>query len=633
MGSPTLVAALIVAGLILTILVVVGLLALIVWAGIKLIGCIAGFLGSVLAGSLMAILLLVLIIAALALLYWFIFVVHRLPLFLVGLGNLTNLPAIPFRLSELPGTVIRLGLRAVQGEQAKEEMSTEYIIAGRKADGYTFLYGTASDSSYTRLALETPEQFAMGWTTFAGVERDARPLLPVFAGALRDAEMATAQFWPNIAQFGIAFNLIILENVSEARGAQLRAALGGAWTDEIQALHATGQLYLIDMTFFDRFPAATADGFTRFTPATMILLRREAGAIVPFSIRVTGQGGSGMQHYGRSDPNWLYALQAAKTSITVWGIWLGHVYHWHIVTAAMQMTMFQTFGRRHIVRQLLGRQSNYLIAFDQFLLLAWAIAPPTSVTSGGGLLRMFDSFAAGRQFFADDPQTTIAALGLRKEDFTVHHDWDQYPVVRYLLIIWKAVECYVGTVVDASYLSDDDVRCDTALQTWIKASGDPAGGNIAGLPPMDSKAALKSVLTSLIFRLTAHGAGRLNQAANPALSFVANFPPCLQDASIPPPAPGIDPGRLLAYLPKTGTIGRMITFLFTFTYSPPYEAFIPLAGIDADLSFKGDNAEACNAALKQFRCDIKAFMDLWAGEAHVEPTPFQEHQWPLNIEV
>ena len=31
----------------------------------------------------------------------------------------------------------------------------------------------------------------------------------------------------------------------------------------------------------------------------------------------------------------------------------------------------------------------------------------------------------------------------------------------------------------------------------------------------------------------------------------------------------------------------MITFLFTFTYSPPYVSFIPLDGIDAELSFTG----------------------------------------------
>src|SRR5262249_28274604 len=161
----------------------------------------------------------------------------------------------------------------------------------------------------------------------------------------------TAQFWPNIARFGLAFNLIILETVSETRGTRLKAELGGAWTDAMHALHAAGALYIIDMTFFDRFAASTVDSFTRFTPATLTFLKREAGAIVPFAIRVSGQNGSGMQHLVRSDPNWLYALQAAKTSITVWGIWLGHVYHWHIVTAAMQMTMFQTFGRRHIVRQ------------------------------------------------------------------------------------------------------------------------------------------------------------------------------------------------------------------------------------------------------------------------------------------
>ena len=150
---------------------------------------------------------------------------------------------------------------------------------------------------------------------------------------------------------------------------------------------------------------------------------------------------------------------------------------------------------------------------------------------------------------------------------------------------------------------------------------------------MDGKDALKSVLTSLIFRVTAHGSARLNQTANPILSFVANFPPCLQDSSIPPPQPAIDTGRLLALLPKTGTIGSMITFLFTFTYSPPYEPFIPLAGIDTDLPFKGDQAEACNTALKQFRRDVRAFMGLWAGDAHVEPPPAQEHQWPLNIET
>ena len=89
-------------------------------------------------------------------------------------------------------------------------------------------------------------------------------------------------------------------------------------------------------------------------------------------------------------------------------------------------------------------------------------------------------------------------------------------MVRYVLAIWGAVERYVGTVIEANYASDDAIRRDAELQTWIKASGDPAQGNVAGLPRMDTMDALKGVLTSLIFRVTAHGAARLNQAANPA---------------------------------------------------------------------------------------------------------------------
>jgi Lipoxygenase len=633
MGPPTLIAALIVAGLVLTIAVVVGVFAAIVWLGVKLVACIAAFLGSVLAGLVVSILLLVLILAALALLYWFIFVVHRLPLFLVGLGNLTSLPAVPFRVAELPGTALMLGLRRKQTEQAMNGLSVPFTIGGRTAEAYVFMFGTASDKSYTRLSLDTAEQFSMAWTTFAGVQEDAAPLLPNLAKTLRDKEAATKQFWPMIARHGLSYNLIILENVTAARGDALKAELGAAWSDEMQALQAAGNLYVIDMTFFAKVPVSTVDGLPRFTPATLTFLRREDGDVVPFAIRVSGSNGAGTQHFVPSDPAWLYALQAAKTSITVWGIWIGHVYHWHIVTAAMVMTMFQTLGASHIIRQLFGRQSDYLIGFDQFLLLDWSIAPPTSLGTSAQFLQMLDAFAAGRPFFADDPKATLERLGLRKEDFTKHADWDEYPVVRYLLEIWDASERYVGAVIDANYATDEQVKSDTALQAWIAASGDPEQGNVAGLLPMETKAALKAVMTSLIFRITAHGASRLNQAANPYLTYVANFPPCLQKTDIPRPDTVMDEKQLLTYLPNTGTIGSLADFLFTFTYSTPYVPFIPLDGIDADLSFTGASAHACNDALIRFRRDIEQFMGLWGKDAGMEGPPAQIHRWPVNIET
>src|ERR1051325_1046774 len=329
MGRPPPIMAFIIVGLVLTVAVVLALLVAIVWLLVKLIGCIIAFLGSAFAGSLVAILLLALILAALALLVWFIFFVHRLPLSLIGFGNLANLPAVPFRVSELPGTALMLATRRRQIEQAMNGLSVRFTIAGRSAEAYVFMFGTPSDPSLTTLSLDEAEQFAMAWTTFDDVERDARPLLSGLADTLRKPEYATQQFWPTIANHGLSFNLIVLAHVTGPRADKLRADLGAAWTDEMQALQAAGNLYAIDMRLFTAAPVVTVDGFSRFTPATLTLLRREndannaSNAILPFWIRVAGQDGADQQDYVPSDAAWLYALQAAKTSITVWGIWNG----------------------------------------------------------------------------------------------------------------------------------------------------------------------------------------------------------------------------------------------------------------------------------------------------------------------
>jgi len=83
------------------------------------------------------------------------------------------------------------------------------------------------------------------------------------------------------------------------------------------------------------------------------------------------------------------------------------------------------------------------------------------------------------------------------------------------------------------------------------------------------------------------GPSRLNSTANPALTLVANFPHCLQVQEIPSPSRPLDTKALLAYLPNTGTISEAVNFYFTFVFSPPYEPFIPLTGVDTALFFPG----------------------------------------------
>ena len=145
--------------------------------------------------------------------------------------------------------------------------------------------------------------------------------------------------------------------------------------------------------------------------------------MTPELIRVAGGGNEPkiFSRQGSTTPSaWVYALQAAKVSITVYGIWLGHVYHWHIVTAAMQMTMFENLSASNPVRRLLEPHSSYLIPFDDVLLLNWSAAaiPPTSIATAWQFLELLDLYAEGREFFDDDPTTTLQRLGLTESDFT-----------------------------------------------------------------------------------------------------------------------------------------------------------------------------------------------------------------------
>jgi hypothetical protein len=141
---------------------------------------------------------------------------------------------------------------------------------------------------------------------------------------------------------------------------------------------------------------------------------------------------------------------------------------------------------------------------------------------------------------------------------------------------------------------------------------------------MESKEALKRVLHSLIYRITAHGSSRLYHTFNPAVTFVGNFPPCLQDATIPAPTTSFDTRALLRFLPRTGTIGSMLHFYSIFWSSTPYVPFVPIGGPETDLFF---DDPVSNQALIELRLFIAGFAESF------EPDAPQIWQWERNIET
>jgi hypothetical protein len=594
---------------------------------------------------------------------------HHLPLRKLGFENV---PAVPVDLAGMADTLLRLGIKVKQYEQALQGLSRSYTIRGTTARAYTFLYGSETPDAkrargrehlhallrrnpseihaglaaekldefddemprhdLTTISLDDPRQWSMSWTTLPDVYSLGLPQLEEWAATVDVAQpdKATEAFFPTIARHGRSYNLLLPRKVRSAGAGPWQDLFGAAWTPALDTAAEAGLLYVIDMRIYEELHAQEVGGTPRFTPSTVTVLVQDAAtkALTPELIRVAG-GGSQPKIFSRrgsaTPAAWVYALQAAKVSVTVYGVWLGHVYQWHIVTAAMLMTMFQTLPADNPARRLLEPQSSFLIPFDDVLLLQWnAAAPPTSIASGRQFLQLIDHYADGRQFFDDDPVTQLEQLGITEADFTIDEPWDQFPIVGDLLAIWAATGRYVDAYVDHAYPTDQDVQRDRQLAAWIAESGDADGGNVLGLPAIDAKGALKRVLHSLIYRITAHGTSRLYRSANPVLTFVANFPPCLQNAAIPDPTESFDNQALLQFLPNTGTIGSMLHFYFIFWATPPYVPFVPLEGTDADLFF--DDQES-NEALIELRRFVIDFV-----EAREPGTP-QIWQWERNIEL
>ena len=195
-----------------------------------------------------------------------------------------------------------------------------------------------------------------------------------------------------------------------------------------------------------------------------------------------------------------------------------------------------------------------------------------------------------------------------------------------ILKVWQMTADYVSAVVDAGYATDATVAADADLANWIGAASGP--GNVAGLSRMDSKAALKAVVTSVLYRITFHGLGRLRSIGSPEPAFAPNYPPCLQSTTIPDPQAPLSTSELLkTYLANTGTLGKLLSFYDIFSYNAPYVPVVPYKGAEDELFFDQTMHPTANQALIEFRNRIEDIIRT------LQPDWVQIGQWPRNIEL
>src|SRR5262245_56216853 len=349
--------------------------------------------------------------------------------------GLTNVPGVPIDIIGMVDTLIKLGGRLTRPAQALQGQSQTFTTVCATASAYSFLFGReavvangavaldrirdflsrnplgifsglvdvlkdqekelvgtpASGDDLTTRSLEHPDQWSMGWTTLPDVQSLGLPHLKEWAATLdvTQPDRATEAFFPTIARYGRSYNLLLSKKVKSRDLGEWRELFGRAWTPALDAAAQAGLLYVIDLRIYETTKPQPVAGFTRFTPSTVTVLVQDAAtkALTPELIRVAGGENQPkiFSRRGSTTPSaWVYALQAAKVSLTVFGVWLGHVYQWHLVTGAMLMTMFENLSPKNPARRLLEPQSNYLIQLNGVLLLGWgslAEVPPTSIAT------------------------------------------------------------------------------------------------------------------------------------------------------------------------------------------------------------------------------------------------------------
>ena len=344
--------------------------------------------------------------------------------------GLTEMPAVPVIKLETLETIVKLGLRNEEMKMAKSGLSNKYVFNGQEQTAYRLMYDNKTMSkekeerelltkvvkslshesmlkldninkheqklparnasnagtTFTNLFLEDASQFSMSWTNYYNIYEEAvkKGLDKEYPQILTDKKAATDQFWPMIAENGLAYNLLFVKKLNYSSLGDIQEIFKKYWNSFLDPIFQDELLYAIDLRIFSKWGAQKANGFDRWTPGSLVLLQqnKKTKKLTPVAVYITGPYESAAQIYIESDAAWIWALTAARTSVTVYGIWLGHVYHWHVVTAAMQMTLFKNVNKSHDLRKFLDPMSQSLIGFNDTLfrfLVSYILTIPSSL--------------------------------------------------------------------------------------------------------------------------------------------------------------------------------------------------------------------------------------------------------------
>lgn len=214
-----------------------------------------------------------------------------------------------------------------------------------------------------------------------------------------------------------------------------------------------------------------------YAPMAAFAVPRGGGALRPFAIQ-TGQDPIGRQIYTPRDGySWKLAKNCVLTAYNTCHEVLAHLGFTHMVSEAIMLASLRNLAASHPLAVLLRRHfegTQYInkLAVDILIQPGQAV----EYICGGDLKSEYSLLADQRGKFSFRRNYLSGKFSAAGTDSTSMLTY--YPYRDDGLLIWRAINQWVGEFVSAHYSSDADVRGDSELQAWAAEIASPDAGRL-----------------------------------------------------------------------------------------------------------------------------------------------------------
>lgn len=221
----------------------------------------------------------------------------------------------------------------------------------------------------------------------------------------------------------------------------------------------------------------------------------------------------------KSRTAFMQALMAARSAISFSLIYIGHVYHQHVIQSAATYALYNSidpgvpFGQSSDPIRILADSyfHPYFLGLFNVGLYVGAYPPPIHAlidNDAGPLPTVYEFYATAGPLPGNNSlyETTIEQLlvrsGLSVSKFTSPggQPWDLYPSARYHLDIKNITNNFAGSFVNLTYPSDAAVASNANVQRFVQQMIDPMGGNLVKISA-DNQIKTRKQLADLLSHL------------------------------------------------------------------------------------------------------------------------------------